>query len=396
MDAEGHREYKVTYLVEAGLRDGPRTVLDTTGLPQEGDTWSYLDDTDQFAWCLPTRTIKLHEHKEGEPHKIWAVESTFSTKPPDKDKQRCQDHKIEDPLLEPQKVSGNFTIRQEEAVRDRFGRPIVNSAWEQIRGKNVEFDVFDPGVTIEQNVPVLGLELFTPMVQTVNSIPLWGLPPRTVLLANATWERKFYAGCSVYYTRKFEFRIKFDTFDRDILDEATKVLNGHWDTTTGAWVLDNIGGVAPDPNNPTHFIRAKDPKAENIKVILNGAGVPINDKIQGAIIDMTDHSPTEDTVVTSIAHGLTSDDVIVISQLGVIDPTTGLVAGPTDLEGQWAIHVLDPDNFVLLVSRELPPSNVYISGGFWTNVGAAGPGKVHVEKYGESNFLLLGIPTVLQ
>ena len=305
-DSDGHRTYKVKHLVESATTDGPFNVLATAGLFLPGAAWSFDDDFDIWAFCRPDAVVNPINEKE--PNKWWEVEQTFSTKPLN----RCTDTPIEDPLLEPPKVSGSFVKFTTAATHDRFGEPIVNSAHEQFRGPAVEFDDNRPTVKIEMNLAFLDLSLISSMVDTVNDSTLWGLTSRKIKLSNVSWERKVYGECSYYYTLMLEFEINFDTFDRDLLDEGTKVLRGHWSNTTGFWVLDNIAGEEPNSSNPGHFIRFKDRNNENARVILNGSGVPAG---------------------VGVGTG------------------SGSVAGDI-------------------------------------------PGEVHVEYYGESNFLLLGIPLI--
>jgi hypothetical protein len=103
---------------------------------------------------------------------------------------------------------------------------------------------------------------------------MWGLPVRTIKLSTASWERVYQGSCSPYYKWTYNFDIRYDTFDRDIVDKGSKVLNGFWDQRTGKYKLRKIGGKFPDPSNPNHFIRFKDRNGENCPVILNGAGLP--------------------------------------------------------------------------------------------------------------------------
>lgn len=314
-DADGYREYKLTHLVRAGVNDGPFNVLNTPGLPLPGSAWIIGNDVDLWSWCRPDAVVTIHQEKEGDANLYWRVEQTFSNKPLPRDSQRCQDVAIEDPLLEPQRVSGSFTKFTEEATTDRDGNPIKNSAHEPIRGVQAEFDQNRPNVRIEQNVAVLDLALCTSMVDTVNDGPLWGLPERCIKLSNFSWERRFYGLCYIYYVRSFEFDINFNTFDKDLLDEGTKVLNGDWDNQA-RWQLKNLGDladIAPDPANPGHFKQILDKDGNLTRFILNGAGLPA--------------------------------EVEVVSPGGVVSP-------PSD------------------------------------------PGTVHVERYPESNFLLLGIPVI--
>lgn len=273
---EGNRTWDLVHLVETDdPLDGPAIVMETPGLPAIGAQYLVDNDVDIWAFCSPQRTVKGHQHKEGDHIKIWRVKSKFTTLP----FKRCRDTTIEDPLLEPDKVSGSFVKYTQEAIRDRFGNYIVNSSHEIIRGPQVEFDFNRAVVHIEQNVPNLELEIFTPMVDKVNSVPMWGLGTRRVKLSDPTWERKYHGSCSIYYTRIFNFDIDFRTFDRTVIDEGTKVLDGAWDISVDPPVWDTTKGLiaAPDRNNPSHFIKFTDLKDNPIRVILNGAGEPATD-----------------------------------------------------------------------------------------------------------------------
>lgn len=288
IEEDGHRTYEVMWLVETDTTDGPANVMQTPGLPLVGTPWIISADVDIYAWCRPGMKVKIHDEREGEAATIWSVTQKFSTRPPAANaRQGCGDIRIEDPLFEPQQVSGGFTKYTEEAKYDRFGTPILNSAWEQVTGPLVEFDANRPTVKIVQNVPSLQLELFAPMIDCVNSVPMWGLGTRRVKLSTVSWEKKYYGACQVYYTRTLDFDINYNTFDRSILDQGTKVLNGHWGRgSTGGtgegsgWVLDLLWNPEtmdlefPDPLNPSHFIRATDRNGNPISLILNGAGEP--------------------------------------------------------------------------------------------------------------------------
>lgn len=274
-DKDGHRTYKVSHIIKAASSDGPLTILNTPGLPVTGSTWAFGVETDAWAFCLPTKKVEPWQFQEGKGVTItWRVESTFSTKPID----RCQDTDIENPLFEPPKVSGSFIRTTIEAAQDRYGNAIKSSSHEVFRGPMVEFDDDKPTVTIEQNVADLQLPLLVFMVNTTNDAPLWGLDPGTIKLSSPSWTRKYYGTCFVYYTRTLQFDINFADWDRIIFDEGTKVLSGEWDTSagcTGIWKDVNICGVAPDKDNPTHFIRYQDRRGNIARVLLDGAGKPI-------------------------------------------------------------------------------------------------------------------------
>lgn len=281
MDEEGHRTYTVKHLVKCtDYSDGPQTVLTASGLPLIGAYWDYGNDLDGWAFCLPTRSVRMRRSLPGSKGIYWEVESTFSTR---RDSKRCQDEGFEDPLLEPDRIGGSFIKYTKEVMKNRDGSRIKTSSHELIRGPQVEFDFNRPTVTIEQNVAVLGLETFAPMIDTVNDATLWGLGPRKVKLSNVSWSREVFGTCDYYFIRTFEFDVDYNGFDREVLDEGTKVLNGHWETDqtgTGTglgstWILDDIDGAAPNADNPQHFVRYKDRNGENTRVVLNGAGEPL-------------------------------------------------------------------------------------------------------------------------
>ncbi len=271
----GNRTYGITHLVKVTdpWNDGPNTVLNAVGLPTIGSVWNFGTDLDLFAYCTPRASVRIHDEQEGDAPEFYRVDQEFTSEPLEK----CQDDQVEDPLLEPQKVSGSFVKTTQEAVFDRFGDVVRSSSHELFRGAQVEVDSHRPTVTIEQNVGTLGLSTFSAMINKLNDSTMWGLPARTIKLSDITWTRKVYGSCNYYYTRIFTFDIDFNTFDRNILDEGTKALEGHWDKTTGEWTLDNINGLPPDPTNPTHFDRVKDRRGENMRVMLDGAGKPLTD-----------------------------------------------------------------------------------------------------------------------
>lgn len=413
-DTDGNREYKITFMVKGDSTDGPANVLQTAGLPVVGDTWNFDDDSDEWAFCKQNATVTpiLTE----EPNLFWTVEQTFSSKPDDK---KCKDKQIDDPLLQPMEVSGGFTKYNEEATVDLFGQPITNSAWEAMRGHQVEFDKNRPTVKIKQNVANLDLGLLSGMVDCVNDAPLWGLPPRCIKMTAPTWERKFYGQCFPYFVRTLEFECRFDTFDRRLLDEGQKVLSGHWDTMTGLWALDEIAGYTdspnPDPTDPTHFVRFKDRNGENAKVVLDGFGKPA--------LQVT----TTSNLFISIIDGNEDPTSTITSWVPIVGPVDGVqwtaTAAADGAYKQGSIVFL----FLLKYVATEDPGDVNPGApsafsswlelplgindqGEWNESFAyavgdtvddptsttSEAGSIRVVKYGPANFLLLGIPTDLE
>ncbi len=472
-DRDGHREYKITFRVVADSPFvGPAEVLQTSGLPVPGDYWIVDFDSDLWATCK--EDAEVVPVITNEPNTQWDVTVTFSTKGDDK---RCKDQQWDDPLLIPDRVSGSFTRFTEPASFDKDGIQITNSAYERFENNLVEFDASRAAIRISQNRADLEIGLFTPMVDTVNDAPLWGLPERTIKLSNVTWERKYYGQCYLYYERTFEFEVRYNPgsatdflgFDRFLLDEGSKVLKGHWQargsgatvdimadvmnggfltaavldapgsgyeplarvflyvtgsTGTGGivsinanfagqliagteqivaggtgypanaiavttstdirWTLEHVSpGVQADYHNPNHFIRYKDFNGENARLVLDGFGKPAPMPRGGSVGDVTDgdnNNPIK--IVTNGKHFLSTGDVVRIAGVQKF----------TAANAFWHITVVDDITFTLDGSEntkngDFDPMQSPVPQ--WS----IGPGYILVEKYTESNFLLLGIPT---
>jgi hypothetical protein len=281
-DDEGHRTYNVTHKLSSTeisateiQYDGPAAVIGFTGLPQIGDTWNFGSDVDVYAYCTPFMSVKPDQQDKGDPVSQWRVDQKFTTKPMN----RCQDTNIEDPLMEPDKISGDFQIYTREMVTDKDGALLTNSAHELFRGPMVEFDDMRATVVITQNRADLELPLLAQLANRVNDASLWGVASRSIKFTPGPWSIEYFGVCDFYYKRTLNFDINFETHDRTLLDEGTKALHGHWEGDD--WVLDLINGAEPDPDNPAHFDRYKDRNDENVRVMLNGAGLPTESAGQG-------------------------------------------------------------------------------------------------------------------
>lgn len=154
---------------------------------------------------------------------------------------------------------------------------------------------------IEQNVPLLQFPLLCQMINTVNSVPMWGFNARCVKLSKITWERKLYGTCYFYYTRHFTFDIKYDTHDRDIKDRGSKCLRGAWDKDVNSLTYHQYvlaPGIDAETGyyNPRNMIRFKDWNGENTTTPLNGKARPYDPGHGGA----TGTGTGDDTTVGNI------------------------------------------------------------------------------------------------
>ena len=303
-DENGHRTYTVVWQVQSDVTDGPANVMQTPGLPVPGTMWNYRADVDVWAWCRPQMKITAHPNdpQPNEPRYLWAVEQTFSTKPPSREqaqRQRPPDERNEDPLLWRPKVSGATINYAEEISYNNDGTLICTSVFEPIRGPQVEFDAHRSQVIIEQNVIALNLPTVEAMVNTVNDATLWGHPARFIKLSNFSWSWQYYGSAFRYYTRTFTFdifgRYRPDTpgsptstfsyvsgHDRRIPDEGTMVLRGTWEkdrnlSTYNTYRIgrDALGNeLTPDTAKAGDIVAFLDSNNNPANVILDGHGRP--------------------------------------------------------------------------------------------------------------------------
>lgn len=347
-DEDGHRDYEIVHLVRmSSPGDGPYQALSVAALPQPGDTWAYGGDADPWATCILDAEVTVFQEKEGDPTKYYRIKQTFSTRPT---KRRCLENEFTNPLLEPQKKSGGSVKYTEEATHDRHGDPILSSSHEMLRGPQNEWDASRLRVRIEQNVADLELDLVAQMLDTVNEDTLWGFPARTIKLSQFDYEEKYYGSCNKYYTRIFEFDIIYKrqegvsslvtgtgTYDLD------PVLTG--DTYTwDRYLLDEGTKVLKGRWSTETLPGATSPGGWELLPIVSLFGVPIL-------------MPDED------------------------NPTHFIRA--VDRQGNPMRLVLDGHG------RPYDPDQTT------SGTGDDQPGRILVEKYGESNFLLLRIPTTL-
>lgn len=268
-DQEGYREYKLRSRVRVDdVNDGPLTVMGASGLPLVGAIWAFGNESDSFAWCRPDASITPVVMDE--PHTLWDVEQKFSNKPFNtRGHDGCADQSIDDPLTQPMKLSGSFVKYTEQAFYDKDDNRIVNILNIPISGPEVEFDHNRPTVHIEQNVASLDLANICQMIDKLNDNPMWGLDARCVKLSNISWERQAYGTCGFYFIRKFDFDIRFDTFDRHIANMSPLVRKGQWNSS-GVWVPDFLA----DATNPQNLIQYHDQTGAAVSVLIDENGDP--------------------------------------------------------------------------------------------------------------------------
>lgn len=183
VDKKFNRTYKATYQVIADLFEGPQAVLNAFGIPTWGspftwgldfDAWSFSNGYNANPIEMITFNLGLGEVQCWK----WHVEVTWSTE----SSERSMLKPKMNPLEEPPVISGSFVGNQERAVRDKDGKPIVNTAAEPyIENAPTRYSNLD-SLEIAFNTPTIDLVLRNEMMGRVNSEPIWGLGIRQALL----------------------------------------------------------------------------------------------------------------------------------------------------------------------------------------------------------------------
>lgn len=284
MDEGSHRTYTVKFRVESdnqaeGTADGPQQVRNTPGLPIPGNIYQIDADLDVWAYCLPNVEIDP-QNSDYRPAQFWILTYTFTTKPIT----RPIMNDVQDPMVEPPKITITPRDYTEEAVYDRFRRKITNSAHELFRGPQNEWEFSRAVVRIEQNVPLLDAATLFPLNNTLNSVAMWGFPARFIKMKIVQLQQ-LYIKFFTFWKRTLDFEIwvrededgnPISGWDRQLLDEGTKVLRGKWTNLGTAadprWTWELIGN--PNRNNPSDFIRFQDVNGNLARVVLDGAGKP--------------------------------------------------------------------------------------------------------------------------
>jgi hypothetical protein len=273
-DERTHRDYSIKWLVESNdpWNDGPQTVSLTAGLPAIGSYWHFGNENDPWAYCMPEWQMNPLHTSQG-PVQVWSVEQTFSTR----FMMRCATVPVENPLLEPVRVSGSFRQQKREKQLDRHGNVKRTSANELVSGSLIEADESHPTVTIEITTLSNQLAIFTPYMDTLNDRDLWGLAKRQIKLSGGNWSRKYWGVCTPYYVTTLEFHGHPRTWDKRRNDYGSICLNRtFWDPTadgyTGPHTDAEKDEAVKDHRNLTWYTDRNDEKA---KCFLDGHGAPL-------------------------------------------------------------------------------------------------------------------------
>lgn len=259
----GHRTYTSTWraFTDSHL-DGASTVMISTLLPQLGDPYLWENSFDYGARVNSLPVVRL-EREDFTAKKQWIVTVTYTTQgrtleaqPPD------------DPLSWAWKVSGDADEWVEEAtetIPDADGNktPIMNSAFQQIRGKEVEKFRTRRKWVLSKNFATVNQTFIDHFEGSINrsTVRLLGTvyPPKTLFMRRISFTREWYAYNTPYFPHTFNIDVNPDTFNLKITDKGTMKVRDDG-----------------DPEDPQDMVPILDDITKNqMERFLDGAAVPL-------------------------------------------------------------------------------------------------------------------------
>lgn len=229
-DEEGHRFYEIDWHVRTfDQHENIAWILQNWPLFNPGDMfmlvslWPETAGFDEWAFCTPELNIAAHpDVRDNGPVKHWVITQYWSTK----QTWRCNLFPIENPLLEPYEITGDYIHEQRQARVDRFGKALKFPNFETITGPATEYKYSHPTITISYNQATLPLATITLLINKVNDAELWGLEPRKIKFSDAKFERRVYGSCFYYWHVSYTFEFDEKGFDVEVPFFGTKEYNG--------------------------------------------------------------------------------------------------------------------------------------------------------------------------
>ena len=238
-DEKWIRTYEATFDIWVPAADDPAdygviAAGTAPGLPVVGTSYNLDGETD--AWAFWTPYVKIARRNSGDPgeRQVYQVKMKASNKPMDRD----QTNKANDPLLEPPKISTNFTRFQKTPSKDVNNKAYENTNGEPLDG--IQIDASRPVVNISDlNQINHNLSQIAEFMDCLNDATLFGLSAGKVKLSEHSMERLLYGINTYYFKHSFGFEIKFEGWKRK------EINRGFWVYDSGGLVLNREGKNDP-------------------------------------------------------------------------------------------------------------------------------------------------------
>lgn len=207
VDEQGVRRWTITYVVITDEpQDGPLIAMTASGIPRFFARYSFGNEQDRGAHRGACQAQLRSVDKS---RKLWHVTATFSSRASDRPPDEAL---VDDPLLLPAEVSGDFTTTLVPVTKDKDGNRVANTIGDPFDGASRTSS--NRTLTISKNYGdssiIANLENY---LDCVNSAPFFGKGPRYWRLSRAPWKEQYRGSGWPYYRVTFEFECNKDTWD---------------------------------------------------------------------------------------------------------------------------------------------------------------------------------------
>lgn len=189
-DPAGFAQYTVMYEVSTDDEaDGPIAVLESSGIPKRGDTFTAGGETDGTATLRSKQTaLKSQE----DTYKEWRITCNYSS--------AWDGNPITggpggvNPLSEPAQWSGGLVQYSKEFTKDREGNAIKNAAGDPFVDPPVTGDDSRMSIRCTKNFASGNIPEFISYKDSINTSAFWGFEERRVKVQSLEFEQRYYLG----------------------------------------------------------------------------------------------------------------------------------------------------------------------------------------------------------
>lgn len=256
-DDKYKREYNVKYKIatdeDPWVNDDPSNWANTPGIPSVGTSWSAYaaalgtNGGDDWAFRTPYVKVTPFQPDDG-PVYVAILEIKFSRA--DYEQDRCQTTELADPLLEPPQIQVGWQKYRKLPNTDRDGLPYRGSTGEPLIGQEIEIDDNHWTVSITINQFQVNLALVDSLANTLNSGPIWGLPPERSKFNSYSGTKLYYGSCHAYVRSTYGFEVRADW--KQYLPDKGRM---------------EFAGTGTNATDPDDWVVAKDRFGENKPVL---------------------------------------------------------------------------------------------------------------------------------
>lgn len=217
LNEKNENSYTTKWLVVADYAMGPIEAITLVGVNLY-DNYNVTTEFDTIALCKERNAVPVPDSNGFVDLKQWEVTLNYGR----------VDYSVDNPLLEPVKVSINFSTTDEPVDYDIYGSPIMNTAGEPFAEAVTKLTPSST-ITFERNEADYNALISYYYVGTVNLYPWKGIPKGCALMTARTATQNFNQNIGFYWTVGYDFSVDLNGYKKSVLNQGlrqVKVING--------------------------------------------------------------------------------------------------------------------------------------------------------------------------